>query len=131
MRLRPGQEYRRTNWTMTVDRRLDQSTEVYPAWGRDRRLIAESPARELAERLHLRVELQHLIRLGASGAVMFLIRTYLLSLAELAQVPAWRARFGQVLAELPDDMAEYKGLTRFRHHAADWLLTPEPLPEPS
>ncbi|MEV6056485.1 DUF3445 domain-containing protein [Streptomyces sp. NPDC052107] len=131
MRLQPGQEYRRTNWTMSVDRRLDQSTEVYPAWGRDRRLIAEAPAQELAERLQLRVEVQHLIRLGASGAVMFLIRTYMLSLAELAQVSAWQARFGRVLAELPDDMAEYKGLTRFRHHAADWLLSPQSPPEPS
>jgi hypothetical protein len=55
--------------------------------------------------------------------VLFLIRTYLVSLAELAQVPAWRTRFGRVLAELPDDMAEYKGLTRFRRAAADWLLT--------
>ncbi|WP_405825451.1 DUF3445 domain-containing protein [Streptomyces sp. NBC_01390] len=131
MRLLPGQEYRRTNWTMSVDRRLDQSTEVYPAWGRDRRTIAEAPERELAERLQLRVEVQHLIRLGASGAVMFLIRTYMLSLAELAQVPAWRARFGHVLAELPDDMADYKGLTRFRHQAADWLLSPQSPPESS
>ncbi|MBA4865641.1 DUF3445 domain-containing protein [Streptomyces sp. PSKA54] len=129
MRLQPGQEYRRTNWTMSVDRRLDQSTEVYPLWGRDRRLIAEAPADELAERLQLRVEVQHLIRLGASGAVLFLIRTYLLSLAELAQVPAWRTRFGRVLAELPDDMAEYKGLTRFRRAAADWLL-PDSCPTP-
>ncbi|MFF5011396.1 DUF3445 domain-containing protein [Streptomyces phaeochromogenes] len=123
MRLEPGQEYRRTNWTMSVDRRLDQSTETYPEWGRDRRLVAGAPADELANRLQLRVEVQHLIRLGASGAVLFLIRTYMLSLAELAQVPAWRARFGRVLAELPEDMAEYKGLTRFRRAAADWLLT--------
>ncbi|MGP4046108.1 heme-dependent oxidative N-demethylase family protein [Streptomyces sp. 2A115] len=124
MRLEPGQEYRRTNWTMSVGRRLDQSTEVYPEWGRDRRLAGEAPSAELAERLQLRVEVQHLIRLGASGAVMFLIRTYMVSLAELAQVPAWRARFGRVLTELPDDMADYKGLTRFRSRAADWLLSP-------
>ncbi|WP_308298701.1 DUF3445 domain-containing protein [Streptomyces sp. GESEQ-35] len=130
MRLEPGQEYRRTNWTMSVGRRLDQSTEVYPEWGRDRRLAAEAPAAELAERLQLRVEVQHLIRLGASGAVMFLIRTYMLSLAELAQVPAWRARFGHVLAELPDDMAEYKGLARFRRRAADWLLSPSSFAPP-
>jgi dimethylamine monooxygenase subunit A len=122
MRLQPGQEFRRTNWSMSVDRRLDQSTEVYPEWGRDRRLVAEAPGPELAERLHLRVEVQHLIRLGASGAIMFLIRTYLLSLAELAQVPAWRERFGRVLAELPEDMADYKGLARYRRTASEWLL---------
>ena len=122
MRLQPGQEYRRTNWTMSVGRRLDQSAETYPDWGRDRRLVAEAPAPELAERLHLRVEVQHLIRLGSSGALMFLIRTYLLSLTELASVSQWREQFGHVLVELPDDMADYKGLTRFRTRAAEWLL---------
>ncbi|MEU7812506.1 DUF3445 domain-containing protein [Pseudonocardia sp. NPDC049154] len=122
MRLQPGEEYRRTNWSMSVDRRLDQSTEVYPEWGPDRRAIVDAGPAELARRLHLRVEVQHLIRLGASGAIMFLIRTYLVPLDELALVPAWRARFGRVLAELPEDMADYKGLVRFRDAAARWLL---------
>ncbi|MGK5113893.1 MULTISPECIES: heme-dependent oxidative N-demethylase family protein [unclassified Geodermatophilus] len=121
MRLQPGQEYRRTNWTMTVDRRLDTSTETYPEWGRDRRLVVADPA--LPDRLHLRVEVQHLVRLGASNAICFLIRTYLLSLRDLAAVPEWRSRFAAVLAELPDDMADYKGLTRFRAAAVDWLRT--------
>ena len=119
MRLQPGQEYRRTNWSMTVDRRLDTSTETYPEWGPDRRPIATDPA--LPDRLHLRVEVQHLIRLGVSNAVCFLIRTYLLSLRDLAAVPEWRRRLAAVLDELPEDMAEYKGLTRFRGAAVDWL----------
>lgn len=119
MRLQPGEEYRRTNWTMTVDRRLDTSTETYAEWGSDRRLVADDPA--LPDRLHLRVEVQHLIRLGVSNAICFLVRTHLLSLRELATVPEWRQRFAAVLAELPDDMADYKGLTRFRGAALDWL----------
>ena len=122
MRLQPGQEYRRTNWTMSVDRRLDQSTETYPLWGPDRRLVAGVPDDELARRLHLRVEVQHLIRLGESGALLFLIRTHLAPLAEIAAVPAWRVRLGRVLSELPDDIADYKGLTRFRDRAAGFLL---------
>jgi hypothetical protein len=77
----------------------------------------------VGRRVHLRVELQHLIRLGGSGAILFLIRTYLVSLEELAQVPAWRERLGRVLGELPADMADYKGLSRFRHRAADWCLS--------
>ncbi|MEU9059199.1 DUF3445 domain-containing protein [Streptomyces sp. NPDC048430] len=121
MRLQPGEAYRRTNWTMTVDRRLDTSTETYPLWGRDRRLVVEGDADEMAERLHLRVEVQHLIRLAESGAVLFLIRSYLLPLTDLARVPAWRSRFAAVLAELPQDMAEYKGIDRFRDQAAAWL----------
>ncbi|MGO4145654.1 DUF3445 domain-containing protein [Paenarthrobacter sp. YAF11_1] len=120
MRLQAGQNYRRTNWTMTIDRRLDTSTETYPAWGHDRTRIAEDPA--LHERLHLRVEVQHLVRLPRSGALMFLVRTYLASLEELATIPAWRQRLGNVLAELPQDMADYKGISKYREAAARWLL---------
>ncbi|MGY1685773.1 heme-dependent oxidative N-demethylase family protein [Geodermatophilus sp. SYSU D00867] len=119
MRLQPGDAYRRTNWTMTVDRRLDTSTETYPEWGRERRLVVDDPA--LPDRLHLRVEVQHLLRLGVSNAVCFLIRTHLLSLRELAAVPEWRRRTAAVLTELPDDMAAYKGIERYRHAAAAWL----------
>ncbi|MFE5708684.1 DUF3445 domain-containing protein [Rhodococcus koreensis] len=120
MRLQPGEQYRRTNWTLTIDRRLDTSTETYPNWAPDRATIALDPA--LPDRVHLRVEVQHLIRLPHSGAILFLVRTYLLSLSDIAQVPAWRARVGQVLAELPEDMAEYKGISRYRKAASDWLL---------
>lgn len=120
MRLQPGDTYRRTNWTMTVDRRLDTSTETYPEWGPDRVDVVDDP--ELPNRLHLRVEVQHLIRLPQSGAILFLVRTHLISLAELSSVPAWRQRLGRVLAELPEDMAEYKGISRYRDTAAAWLL---------
>lgn len=118
LRLQPEQPYRRTNWTMTVGRRLDTATETYPLWGPDRRLVL---GQDLGTRLHLRVEVQHLVRLPASGAVLFLIRTYLLPLVDLARVPPWRDRLAAVLEELPEDMTEYKGLTRYRHQAAAWL----------
>jgi hypothetical protein len=118
MRLQPGEAYRRTNWTMTVGRRLDTATETYPEWGSDRRLVLEQ---DLGSRLHLRVEVQHLVRLPSSGAVLFLIRTYLLPLTDVARVPAWRDRLAAVLEELPEDMADYKGITRYRHAAVDWL----------
>lgn len=120
MRLQPGEKYRRTNWTMTIDRRLDTSTETYPNWAQDRGTIAEDPA--LPDRVHLRVEVQHLIRLPHSGAILFLVRTYLLPLSDIARVPVWRERMGRVLAELPEDMAEYKGISRYRKTASDWLL---------
>jgi hypothetical protein len=120
MRLQPGEKYRRTNWTMTVDRRLDTSTETYAEWASDRSTVSADPS--LPERLHLRVEVQHLIRLPHSGAVLFLVRTHLLPLSDIAQVPAWRERLGRVLAELPEDMADYKGINRYRRAASDWLL---------
>ncbi|WP_248763857.1 DUF3445 domain-containing protein [Pseudarthrobacter sp. SSS035] len=120
LRLQPGEQYRRTNWTLTIDRRLDTSTETYPNWAPDRGTIADDPA--LPDRVHLRVEVQHLIRLPHSGAILFLVRTYLLSLADIARVPVWRETVGRVLAELPEDMAEYKGINRYRKAASDWLL---------
>jgi dimethylamine monooxygenase subunit A len=118
MRLQPGEAYRRTNWTMTIGRRLDTATETYPEWGPDRRLVL---GQDIGARLHLRVEVQHLVRLPSSGAVLFLIRTYLLPLQDIARVPAWRDRLAAVLAELPEDMADYKGIARYRHAAVDWL----------
>lgn len=120
MRLQPGENYRRTNWTMTVDRRLDTSTETYPEWAQDRSTVAADPS--LPERLHLRVEVQHFLRLPHTGALLFLVRTHLLSLTDIARVPAWRERLGHILAELPEDMAEYKGISRYRKAASDWLL---------
>ncbi len=120
LRLQPGEQFRRLNWTMTVDRRLDTSTESYPQWAQDRSTIATDP--DLPNRLHLRVEIQHMLCLPHSGAVLFLIRSYLLPLSDIAQVPTWRERFGHVLAELPEDMAEYKGIIRYRKAASDWLL---------
>lgn len=120
MRLQPGEQFRRTNWTMTVGRRLDTSTETYPEWGPDRGTIATDP--EMPDKLHLRVEVQHLVRLPHTGTLLFLIRSYLLPLTDIAQVPAWRERFGNILAELPQDMADYKGITNYRKAASEWLL---------
>lgn len=118
LRLVPGPAHRRTNWTMTVDRRLDTCTEVYDEWGPAR---AELRYAEIGARLHLRVEVQHFVRLPRSNAVMFPIRTYLLSLDELSAVPAWSRRFERVLAGLPQDLVDYKGLTRYRDAAVQWL----------
>jgi hypothetical protein len=121
MRLESGQSYRRTNWTLTVDGKMDTSTETYPEWGRDRRTLAEGPLEEVGDRLYLRTEVQHLVRLAHSNAIMFLIRSYLLSFREIATVPEWAERVHHVLEELPLDMAEYKGISRTRDPGMRWL----------
>ncbi|MGJ9406628.1 DUF3445 domain-containing protein [Nesterenkonia aurantiaca] len=126
MRLQPGEPYRRTNWSLSVGGRLDQSTETYPEWGpaRGRTLDLEDAA--FGAEVHLRVEVQHLVRLAESGCVMFLIRTYQLPLEVIAQVEPWRDRLAAVLAELPEDMADYKGFLAYRDRAADWLRARAP-----
>lgn len=118
LRLTPEQAYRRTNWTLTVDGRLDTATELYDVWGRDRAAVT---AENAGDRVFLRVEVQNLVRLPVSGAVMFTIATKMLPLRELLLVPEWAARTRAVLAELPGDMVDYKGFARFRDHAVAWL----------
>jgi dimethylamine monooxygenase subunit A len=119
--LQPHHPYRRTNWTMTIRRRLDVSTERYPQWGPDRDWIQTADDATFGALVHLRVEVQHLIRLPYSGAIMFLIRTYMLPLERLATVEAWRTRMAAALAELPDDLADYKGIAKYKDRAAAWL----------
>ncbi|MDT3444427.1 MULTISPECIES: DUF3445 domain-containing protein [unclassified Pseudofrankia] len=120
-RLQPHQPYRRTNWGVNVGRRLDVSLERYPDWAPDRARMRRADDGSFGRLLHLRVEVQHLVRLPDSGAVMFLIRTYLLSFEQLATVEPWRRRTADVLAHLPDDIAEYKGVANLRDRAVAWL----------
>ncbi|WP_249012330.1 DUF3445 domain-containing protein [Conexibacter sp. DBS9H8] len=124
LRLQPDAPYRRTNWTMSADPRLDQSTETYPEWGPARERALVDPA--AVGQLQLRVEVQHLIRLPTSGAILFLIRTHLLSLEALMTVPEWARRFAEVLRELPADIADYKGVAGLRAPVLGWLEHPGP-----
>ncbi|MCH8566069.1 DUF3445 domain-containing protein [Nesterenkonia sp. LB17] len=121
MRLQPDAPYRRTNWSLSVGRRLDLSTETYPDWGPERGRVLSVDDATFGAEVHLRVEVQHLVRLPESGCVMFLIRTYLLPLEAVAEVEPWRDRLAAVLAELPEDMADYKGFLAYRDRAVDWL----------
>ncbi|MEZ0357499.1 DUF3445 domain-containing protein [Mycobacterium sp. SA01] len=121
MRLQVGGIYRRTNWSMTVGRRLDVSTEAVPQWLPDRAHLDAVDDDTFGRLIHLRVEVQHLIRLPESGAICFLIRSYMLPLADIATVDEWRVRTAAVLAELPDDMVDYKGLSPYRDRAVTWL----------
>ncbi|GAA1821663.1 heme-dependent oxidative N-demethylase family protein [Nesterenkonia flava] len=120
-RLQVGAPYRRTNWSLTIGRRLDVATEVYDRWGPDRGWIQTVDDTTFGDAVHLRVEVQHLVRLPQTGAVMFLIRTCMLPLSELARIEPWRARTHAVLQELPEDMADYKGFLSYRDRAVAWL----------
>jgi hypothetical protein len=116
--LQQGRPVRRLNWTMTVNPRLDTAPETYPEWGSDRASVTPQTA---GDKVHLRVELQTLFRLPRSNAMLFGIRCYLASLAELATQPKWAARLHRVLNTLPQPLAEYKGLVRYQPLARQWL----------
>ena len=123
LRLRLHHPVRRLNWTMTINPRLDTSPENYSRWGTDRTSLTPE---NIGEKLHLRVELQSLFRLPRSNAILFSIRCYLLPLAALARVPKWGARLHRVLRDLDPALADYKGLTRFRAMAVEWLAAHDP-----
>jgi len=118
LNLRLGQPVRRLNWTMTVHPRLDTSPENYPKWGPDRASVTPQNAGDL---VHLRVELQGLWRLPRSNAIIFGIRCYLIGLSELATVPKWGRRLHRVLKNLHPALVDYKGLSRYRDAAVEWL----------
>jgi hypothetical protein len=126
-RLRPGDVYRRVNWTFQPGRTLDRSMDSYAEWApeiaRFLRAAETVTDEEFGSTVMFRVELQHFAGLETSGAVLFLIDTRFLSLAQLASVPEWARRTAAVLADLPDDMSDYKGLTSLRPRILKYLRT--------
>ncbi len=116
--LQQGRPVRRLNWTMTINPRLDTAPETYPEWGQDRASVTPD---NVGPKVHLRVELQTLFRLPRSNGMLFSIRGYLASMEELATYPRWASRLNRVLGSLPNELAEYKGLVRYRQTTLDWL----------
>ena len=118
LNLRLNEPVRRLNWTMTINPRLDTSPEFYPRWGKDRATVT---ADNVADKAHIRVDLQGLWRLPRSNAILFGIRCYLLSIREVATVPKWARRSHRALRDLHPALVDYKGLTRYRDFAVAWL----------
>jgi hypothetical protein len=118
LNLQQGSPTRRLNWTMTINPRLDTSPENYHKWGTDRTTLTPE---NIGNKLHLRVELQSFFRLPRSNAIVFPIRCYLIKLEELVTVPKWGRRLPRVLKTLPPELVDYKGLTRYRDMAVEWL----------
>jgi dimethylamine monooxygenase subunit A len=118
LNLQQGKPVRRLNWTMTINPRLDTSPENYHKWGVDRTTVTPE---NVGNKVHLRCELQSLWRLPRSNAILFVIRCYLLKMEELVTVPTWARRFHRVLRDLPPELIDYKGLTRYRPTTVEWL----------
>ncbi len=123
LNIQVGHPVRRLNWTLTINPRLDTSPETFHQWGGDRGKVTPENVGRL---VHLRVELQLMARLPRSNALLFGIRTYLISLDELVTKPAWAQRMHRVMRDLPDPIADYKGITRYRQTLVDWLRRFDP-----
>lgn len=71
--------------------------------------------------LRMRIEIQHLVKLPLTDAVLFTIAYQLAPLSQLADVPEWRDQLISVLGELPEDMAAYKNFASVRSEIVAWL----------
>jgi dimethylamine monooxygenase subunit A len=118
LNLQQGKPVRRLNWTMTINPRLDTSPENYHKWGPDRATVTSD---NVGNKVHLRCELQSLWRLPRSNAILFVIRCFLIKMEELVTVPKWGRRFHRVLRDLPPELVDSKGLTRYRPTTVEWL----------
>ena len=116
--IQQGKPARRLNWTMTINPRLDTSPENYHKWGPDRTTVTPE---NVGDKVHLRVELQSFWRLPRSNGIVFPIRCYLIKMDELVTQPKWARRLHRVIRDLPEELATYKGLTRYRPTLVEWL----------
>ncbi|MBR9885432.1 MAG: DUF3445 domain-containing protein, partial [Oceanospirillales bacterium] len=94
-----------------------------PQGGTDRASVTPD---NVGEKVHLRVELQVLDRMSRSNALMFSIRTYLISMNDLVTNPEWAKRMHRVMKSLPPELIEYKGLTRYHPMLVEWLSRFDP-----
>ena len=123
MNIQVGKPVRRLNWTLTINPRMDTSRETFHEWGHERGQVT---ADNVGQLVHLRVELQFMPRLPRSNALLFGIRTYLISFDELATQPRWACRLHRVLRDLPPQLIEYKGLSRYHSTIVEWLSQFDP-----
>lgn len=101
--LRPGQVLERFNWTVQAG-----DTRFTPSGAEVRARAQAAPASAAAELLHLRVERQTIVKLPATGAVLFTIRVALDPLVAVFAVPGARAAFAHAWANAPPHVAAYK-----------------------
>lgn len=103
LRLHPDQPMRRVNWGTQTRPRLDMSMENRAASFGDQ-------MRDLGQDFILRTEFQQLYRLPRTGAVLFCLRNYMASLADLARVPLWAMRLHRVLRDFSPELERFASL---------------------
>jgi len=78
----------------------------------------ETPPR--IEEIHVRYERQTLRRLPRSGAILFMVRTYLIPLLDLKEEKESICRLREATRAWPSSMAEYKGRKAWEDVLEEW-----------
>jgi hypothetical protein len=119
-RLSDDKPYWRLGWgvldTDDLYQPLDGTASVPPP-------IPEVGDPNTADRLFLRVERETLRRFSGTNCILFTIRTYIRPLSHLAERPEDAARLADALANLPDDVADYKKISDLSDAARHWLAS--------
>ena len=118
MRIEAGSPWWRKNWSLMAGNRLDTSLETFSEWGQARKQVTKENAGEL---VHFRVEVQKLFRLPKSNGILFTIHSHMLPLENFIQSTSWLTQFYSILQELPDFIADYKGISLYRQQVLEYL----------
>ncbi len=107
--LRPGKLAERLNWSL-----LDDDALFQPHGKRQRGHDPSITPENVPNRLFLRVERQALMRLPASGSVLFAIHVHNYPLTRILSVPGAARDLASAVRAMPDALGAYKGLPAFR-----------------
>ena len=118
MRIETGSPWWRKNWSLMAGNRLDTSLEAFAEWGQFRKKVTKENVGELVQ---LRVEVQKLFRLPKSNGILFTIHTHMLPLEKFIEHTPWLEQFSAILHELPESIADYKGISLYREVVLEYL----------
>lgn len=115
--LKPGKRVERFNWGL-----YDSSELFQPGWWRSNRPVNVSiTAKNVGEKIFFRVERQTLQRLQNSKDILFTIRIFHNSLAEICENKHRAERLLHGLQTMDPDMRDYKSLPRYQVLISDYL----------
>lgn len=120
--LKPGKKVERFNWGL-----YDSSALFQPGWWRHTRPVDTSiTAKNIGEKITFRVERQTLQRLNNAGDILFTIRIFNNTLAEICERKDRTLRLRHALHTMPQEMRAYKSLPRYEQLIDDFLLQANP-----
>lgn len=117
LRIEPGTPWTRINWNLMADR-WDVNYETMDIWEPQRSIVNVDNAGQL---VRLRVEEQKFYRMSRSNAILFVLNTQFLPLEDLPKRPEWLELTYSVLQDIPEPMAEYKGIAPFLAPSVEYL----------